>query len=204
MRDCPACKVPLHGYEEVCPSCGTKQYPQKSSRGPYGTNFKPEEPKVNWIPFVLVFVVAGICLIAAMQGTWIGQVMRGENKQPDDPIAQMTTMDARTVIETELNKNLEAAGATAHKLEWKAGGGGETAEGAAPVDARSLDGAVELDVTAKLPGGKEMIPQMVDPIKPYMEKAKIHSLVFNESSSRASRTYNVQIPLSTPDPEAAE
>lgn len=194
MRDCPACRVPLHGYEDVCPSCGTKQYP-KSSSGPrvFGTGFKPEEPKVNWTPFILVFVGIAIFLIMAMQSTWIGQLMRGEHKQPEDPIAQMSTMDARTMVESELNKNLTSVGAKDSKIEWKS----SAQEG----DARSLDGPVEVTVTTKLPD-KEMRKQVVDPVKPYMEKAKIFTLTMNDTASRAHWTYNLQATTSTPEPDA--
>lgn len=200
MRDCPACRVPLHGYEEVCPSCGTKQYPSKSSRGPYGTGFKPEEPKVNWTPFILVFVGVAIFLVVAMQGTWIGQMMRGEHKTPEDPIAQMSTFDARTMVETELNKNLDAVGAKNTKMEWKAGGAAAEG-GAAPVDGRNIDGPVEVAIHTTLPS-KDVRKSVVDPIKPYMEKAKIHTLTMTDSASKATWTYNVQATTSVPEPDA--
>jgi len=161
---------------------------------PYGTAFKPQEPGVNWTPFVLVFIGLMIALVVTMQGGWIGQVMRGENKMPDDPIAKMSTMDARAVLESELNKNLTAVGATKSTMTWK------PTAGTADADGRALDGPVELTINTKLPD-KELRKQVVDPIKPYMEKAKVFSLVMNDSASHANWTYNVQPATSSPDSE---
>lgn len=200
MRDCPACRVPLHGYEEVCPSCGTKQHPTKSSRGPYGTNFKPEEAKINWVPFIVVGLGFVVFFVMAMQSTWLGQVMRGENKVPDDPMAKWTYVDARNTIESELNKNLQAVGASNTKMTWKSNAGG--ADPNAPeADARAVDGPVELTVATKLPN-KELRKQVIDPIKPYMEKGKVYSLTMTDSASHATWTYNLQQTTSPENPNA--
>lgn len=201
MRDCPACRVPLHGYEEVCPSCGTKQFPTRSARGPYGTNFKPQEPTVNWLPFVLVFVGVGIFLLVAMQGTWIGQIMRGENKQPEDPIAKMSYVEARNTIETQLNQGLAAVGATNTKISWHSTSAPAAAPGAAATDDRNVDGPVELTVDTNLPD-KEMRKQVIDPVKPYMEPGKVFSLTMNDAKSRAHWTYNLQATTSPVEPDA--
>lgn len=202
MRDCPACRVPLHGYEDVCPSCGTKQVPSRSSRTPYGTGFKAQEPSVNWMPFVLAFVGIGIVLILGMQGSWIGQVMRGENKPPDDPIAKMSYIDARNFIDAELNKGLQSVGATNTKMTWKATGSAAVADGAQPAatDDRAADAPVELTISTKLPN-KELRKQVIDPIKPYMEPAKVVVLTMNDSASHATWTYNLQAVAAPSDDE---
>jgi hypothetical protein len=196
MRDCPACRVPLHGYEEVCPSCGTKQAPQRGGgRTPYGTGFKPQEPSVNWVPIVLGVVGLGVVLLLAMQGSWIGQVMRGENKQPDDPIAKMSYIDARNYIDAEINKGLQAVGATNTTMVWKSSANAAadpSATGGQPAtDDRALDGPVQLTINTKLPN-KELRKQVIDPIKPYMEPAKVVVLTMNDSASHANWTYNLQ------------
>jgi hypothetical protein len=199
MRDCPACRVPLHGYEDVCPSCGTKQAPTRGGGGRqiYGTGFKPQEPSVNWIPFVLAFLAIGVFIVVAMQGSWIGAVMRGENKQAEDPLAKMSYTDARNAMDAELNKNLTAVGATNTKMTWKATGAAAAtapAEGGAgeqAVDARAIDGPVELDIETKLPN-KELRKQVIDPVKPYMEPAKVMVLQMQDTASHATWTYNLQ------------
>jgi hypothetical protein len=207
MRDCPACRVPLHGYEDVCPSCGTKQVPARGSgRTPYGAGFKAQEPTVNWVPFVLVFVGIGIFIMVAMQGSWIGQMMRGENKQAEDPIAKMSYIDARNYIDAEINKNLQAVGATNTTMTWHATGAGAAvpANGQpAQTDDRAVDGPVELTINTKLPS-KDLRKQVIDPIKPYMEPAKVYTLTMNDSASHANWTYNLQQATSTPSDDEAQ
>jgi hypothetical protein len=196
MRDCPACRVPLHGYEEVCPSCGTKQVAARGGgRTPYGAGFKAQQPSVNWVPFVLVFVGIIIFGVVAMQGSWIGQVMRGENKQADDPIAKMSYIDARNYIDAELNKSLQAVGATNTTMTWHSTGSAAQAVPAngqaGQTDDRAVDGPVELTINTKLPS-KDLRKQVIDPIKPYMEPAKVFTLTMNDSASHANWTYNLQ------------
>lgn len=188
MHDCPGCRVPLHGYEEVCPSCGTRQVVRKG-RGP---TFRPEEKGINWIPIVLVFLVVVVGLFTAIPGSWIGQLM---NKQPEeeDPVAKLTYVEARNILETELNKNLQAVGATG-KLEYKKPGGAE------PVD-RLANEPVELVVDTSLSDGKNQRGAIVDPIKPYMEKAQVMTLTMNDRKSHATWTYTVTPAPSQPEPD---
>ena len=206
MRDCPACRVPLHGYEDVCPSCGTKQAPQRGGgRQIYGTGFKPQEPSVNWVPFVLAFLAIGVFIVVAMQGSWIGQVMRGENKQPEDPLAKMSYIDARNAMDAELNKNLAAVGATNTKISWTLTGAAAadaTGQGAAQkqVDSRAIDAPVELHIETKLPS-KELHTQIIDPVKQYMEPGKVMSLQMQDSASHATWTSNLQKASAPPDEE---
>jgi hypothetical protein len=195
MRDCPACRVPLHGYEEVCPSCGAKQYPQRGggSRMPFGTAFKPEEPKVNMVPFVLAFLAFGIFILGAVNSTWIGQLMRAE-KQPEDPIAKMTYMQARDTLEAELMRGLTTVGAQSPKITWTASG-----IGTGKPEERSHDGAVEVTVDTVF-ADPEQRKQVVEPIKPYMAQAKVYTLNINDAKHRAHWTWNVQQTTSAPDP----
>lgn len=192
MRDCPACRTPLHGYEEVCPSCGAKQYPAKGRSGPYGTGFKPQEPKVNLVPFVVGFVVIIIAVVGAMQSTWIGSLMRGEKREVD-PMEKMTYLEARNAIESQLTQGLTAAGAKG-KLTWQASGGAGTGK----PEERNLDAPVELTVATSL-AQPEMRKSIVDPVKPYMEKAKLFTLTVTDARSHATWTYNMQPGTSPPD-----
>ena len=197
MRDCPACRVPLHGYEEVCPSCGTKQYPQRGGGGrvPYGASWKPDEPKVNVVPFVLVFVGVAAFLLISMQGTWIGQLMR-EGKREPDPLEKMTFLEARSIIDTQLQQNLASVGAKNSKLSWHTPN--SQSQGA---DERNLDTPIELTVDTQLPSA-EVRKQVIDPVKPYFEKAKLFTLTMNDSHSHAHWTYSLQPGTSPVEPDA--
>ncbi|HEY9790792.1 MAG TPA: hypothetical protein V6D22_10360 [Candidatus Obscuribacterales bacterium] len=185
MRDCPACRVPLHGYEEVCPSCGTRQRPTKSA--PYGSGWKPEEPRVNVVPFVLVFLGVVVFLLFAMQGTWIGQLMRQAPVQ-EDPIAKMSFSDARTIIDSKIQENLAAVGAKNSKVTWHNPSSAPQASG--QVDDRAVDAPIELTIDTTLPT-PDVRKQVVDPIKPYMEKAKLYTLSMNDAKSHAHWTYTM-------------
>lgn len=187
MHDCPACRVPLHGYEDVCPSCGTKQVVRRTK----GPTFKPQEKGINWIPIILGFVGIVVVIAMAIPGSWLGHLM---TKPPEvvDPIAQMTYQQARGVIETELAKNLQAVGATG-KLDWKKPGGNEPAD-------KNANEPMELVVETSLPD-KNMRAGIIDPIKPYMEKAQVMTLTMNDAKSHATWTYTVTPGGTAPDPE---
>ncbi len=201
MRDCPACRVPLHGYEEVCPSCGTKQHPQSSRRLPYGAEWRPEEPKVNPVPIILVLLVGVVFLIASAQSTWIGQLMRQGNKEPD-PMDKLTYTDARSAIESTLTQNLTTAGATKTKLTWHLPGATPGAPGAKDQgDPRGVDGPIELTVDTSLPA-PELRKQIVDPAKPYFEKAKLFTLEMNDSRSKHHWTYTMTPGTAPADPDS--
>jgi hypothetical protein len=189
MRDCPACKVPLHGYEEVCPSCGTKQLVSSGGGGrvPYGAQWKPEEPRVNMVPFVLVLLGLVVFVLVAAQGTWIGQLARKEKTEPD-PLEKMTYTEARGVIDSEIQKNLTAVGAKNSKLVWHTPSSAPQANG--QVDDRAVDAPIELNVDTTLPS-PDLRRQVVDPVKPYMEKAKLYTLNMTDTKSHAHWTYTM-------------
>jgi hypothetical protein len=201
MRDCPACRVPLHGYEEVCPSCGTKQLPPAGgggSRVPYGASWKPEEPRVNMVPFVIVFVGVAIFLVIAMQGTWIGGLMRRE-KQAPDPLEKMTYTEARSNIDSEITKGLAAVGAKNTKITWHTPSSAPQTTG--QTDDRAVDAPIELTIDTTLPSA-DLRKQIIDPIKPYMEKAKVFTLNMNDSRSHAHWTYTLTPGAAPTDPNS--
>ena len=172
--------------------------PTRSGRTPYGAEWKPQEPSVNIVPFVLMFVGVAVFFLISMQGTWVGQLMRRGPEQVD-PMDKLTYADARNIIDNELNKNLAAVGAKNSRLTWHA-------PGAAPdpnnqTDPRLVDGPIELTVTTTLPT-PDLRKQVVDPIKPYFEKAKLFSLEMSDTKSHAHWTYNMT-PGATPiEPDA--
>lgn len=190
MHDCPVCRVPLHGHEEVCPSCGTRQVVRRSFSS-YGTKV-PEAPGVNWMPFVITFVVIGVGLFILAQFTWVGQLLR-EGPRQEDPLEKMTYLEARQIIESEISKNLTAVGATG-KFTW---GPAET-----PMD-KNADQPIELSIDTELQDPQQR-HGIIDPIKPYMEKAKITTLTMRDAKSHATWTYQVQpAPSAAAGPEGA-
>ncbi|MBS1990744.1 MAG: hypothetical protein JSS83_09525 [Cyanobacteria bacterium SZAS LIN-3] len=194
MHDCPACKVPLHGYEPTCPACGA---PQKVTRG-YSKLLGDEmkRPKTNPMPFVLVTIVLVAGLVFMGQQSWVGQLLtRGPVKE--DPIAKMTFQEARTLIDTKLNEGFTTAG-VAGTVKWQRAG--------ADVDKLS-PGSIEVTVDAPL-NDPEQHKGIVDPIKDYMAKAEITSLVFNNTKDPKKHqnwTYNVSVaPAATGDAAAPD
>jgi hypothetical protein len=184
MHDCPTCQVPLHGHEEVCPACGTKQYVRKQYRD---FSKLPQEPGVNVIPFVVAVLIVGIIGIIAVQNSWIGQLV---NKAPEkeDPLAKMTVMDARQIIETKISEGLTQAGAKG-KFTWTTSGAPATKAAPQPVD-------LTIDTALSDPNQRRAI---LDPVKEYMEKARIPTLTMNDSKSHATWTYSVSIAPTTPN-----
>ncbi len=190
MHDCPSCRVPLHGYEEVCPSCGTRQVVRKSSKQ-FGSSFRPEQPGINYVPFVVTFLVIGFVILLALPGSWIGKIMT-EGKPKEDPMEKMTYVEARNIIETELTSGLTSLGATA-KLTWNDPGEEK------PVD-KSVDKPVNLTVDTALQDPNARKPIM-EKVKDYMEKAKIPSITMNDSKTHAHWTYNMTPQAVAPSPE---
>jgi hypothetical protein len=191
MHDCPACRTPLHGYEETCPSCGTRQSVRRSSGRVYAPN-KNEQPGVNWIPFILTFLFFGIVLFAAVPNTWLGQLMK-QGPREEDPMEKLSYLDARNIIEQELNKNLAAVGGKG-KFEWVSPGGEAKAD-------KNVDGNIEMRATVKL-SDPESRRSIVDPVKPYMEKAKLWTLTMMDQRSGKQWTYTVSPGRSAEDPNA--
>lgn len=187
MHDCPGCGVPLHGHEESCPRCGTKQIVRRKF---YDVAGIPKEPGFNWILFVAVILVIGIGVLVALQSSWVGELMRQGPKQ-EDPLEKMTYLEARQIIEDEITKGLTLVGAKG-KFAWTAGGN--------PVD-KNLNQLMELTVDTTL-GVPEQRRDIIDPVKKYMEKAQISTLVMNDSKSHATWTYTVMPSASGPSTDS--
>ena len=180
MHDCPRCRVPLHGHEQECPSCGERQYVKPEYRNLY----TQKAPSVNVIPFVVVFVIViGIGIFAA-QSSWIGQVMSHKNESVD-PIDAMTQAQARDTIEAQITQGLTAVGATG-KITYKSEGKDTDKTAASPV---------EMTIDTKLTS-PDQHKAIIEPVKQYMDKARIPTLVMNDAKSHANWTY--QVTLSTP------
>jgi len=190
MHDCPGCRVPLHGYEEVCPSCGTRQAVRRGSNK--FSSFRPEQPGINWMPFVLTFLVVGIVVVLAMSSSWIGKLIT-QGPPPTDPMEKMTYMEARAIIEQELTTGLSSVGATSTKLSWADANDGSPAD-------KNLDKAINLTVDTNLPDANSRKP-IIDKVKDYLEKAKIPTLTMNDSRTHAHWTYNMVAPISPTNQE---
>lgn len=184
MHDCPRCKVPLHGHEEFCPSCGTKQIVRRD----FANIRVPEAPPVNLVPFIVAFVVLVGAGVLAAQSTWIGQLMT-HGAPKEDPMDKITPPQARQMIEQGLTQGLTAVGAPV-KITYTADGKETTAAATTPVN-------MTVDTTLKDPNSRKAI---VDAVKPYMDKALIPVLEMHDSKSRATWTYTVQLP--TPGSQA--
>ncbi len=189
MHDCPGCRVPLHGYEEVCPSCGARQAVRQGSKQ-FGSAFRPEQPGINYIPFVLTFLAVGVVILLALPGSWIGKIVT-EGKPKEDPMEKMTYIEARNIIETELNTGLTAVGATA-KLTWNDPSTSIATD-------KSLDKPANLTVDTALQDPNSRKP-IIEKIKDYMEKAKIPSITMNDSKTHAHWTYNMTPGAVAPNP----
>jgi hypothetical protein len=177
MHDCPTCGVPLHGHEEVCPSCGARQHVR---RGAYHLEPVQKAPGVNMMPVIVIAVVTIGALVFFAQSNWIGELMR-HGPTPEDPMEKITYAQARDIIEQKLNEGLTAVGATG-KFEWKSGD--------APAD-KAVDQQIQLNIETTLsdPNQRKAI---IDPVKEDMEKAKINTLTMNDTKSHATWTYSVQ------------
>jgi hypothetical protein len=189
MHDCPNCRVPLHGHEEVCPSCGARQVVR---RGFSSNRFtKTEKPTVNIVPVVIIVLVLIGGLFVGIQSSWIGQMM---NRGPvqEDPMAKLTYQQARELIQTKITENLTAVGAKG-KFNWTSS--------SVPVD-MNANQPVELNVATRLTD-KEQRHAIIDPIKDYMAKANIPTLTMTDSRSHATWTYTVSAPMSQPSDEDA-
>ncbi|HEY9776701.1 MAG TPA: hypothetical protein V6C81_23260 [Planktothrix sp.] len=174
MHDCPTCKVPLHGHEEVCPSCGTKQY----VRPEYRRANLPPQPGVNPLPIVVAVLVVGVVLVLASSSSWIGQLMTRGPVQ-EDPMAKVTPAQARATIEDQITKGLAAAGAKG-TIKYTAGGAEST---------RDAQGPVEMAVDMKGLKDPNQRHNIFDPIKDYLAPGKITSLTINDVEGKTTRTW---------------
>lgn len=188
MYDCPTCRVPLHGHEEVCPSCGTRQ----AVRSGYRQAKLPPQPGVNPVPFIVFAAIIVVVGLFAFQGSWIGQVLT-KGPPPEDPLAKLSPIQARSMIEDGVTKGLTAAGA---KCTFKYTAGGEPAQKNSP-------GSVELNIDTALkdPNARHSI---FDPIKDYMGPAKISTMTVNSVVGRETRTWTYAASTMSPSPDTSD
>jgi hypothetical protein len=185
MHDCPGCRVPLHGYEEVCPSCGMKQVVRKRKQV---SSFNPVIPGINWMPIVLSIVGVFIVLLLALPTSWIGRLAK-EGAPQADPLEKMTYQEARNIVEQELMNGLAAVGGSP-KLTWgDLAAAANPAPGASPPD-KTLDMPLNLTVEVTLADPNTRKPVM-DKVKDYLEKARIPTVTMVDSKSHARWTYNM-------------
>jgi len=179
MHDCPTCKVPLHGHEAVCPSCGTKQRVKLGSSKLFGGEEVQRKPPVNFMPFLAVGVIV-LCIAGyLLKDSWIAQLI---NRPPqiEDPIAKMTFLDARNLIESKVTEGVTAVGGKT-TFKWQRAG--------ADVD-KASEGPVEVEAQVELKEANQHTA-IVDPVKPYFEKAGITSFTMKDEKLHATWTSSV-------------
>lgn len=188
MHDCPRCQVPLHGHEQYCPSCGTKQYVRPEFKSFLSDGERPFNP----LPWALAAVALGFGVMIAAQNSWIGQVM---NRGPvqEDPMRTMPVQTARQTIEQQLNANLAAVGAKG-KITWMSG--------EKTVDI-TFPESVELTIDTSLRDPQQR-RSVVDPVKQYMYPGKISTITMNDSRSHATWTYSMAPMLGDDKPEVED
>src|SRR6516162_1505848 len=157
MHDCPRCQVPLHGHEQYCPSCGTRQYVRPEFR----SFLSDGERGFNPLPWAFAAVVLGFVVIFAAQNSWIGQVMK-RGPVVEDPLRSMSPQTARQTLEQQVVANLASVGAKG-KLTWMAG---------EKVVDRNFPETVELTIDTELHDAQQR-RMVVDPVKQLMNPGKI-------------------------------
>lgn len=197
MYDCPACRVPLHGFEEVCPSCGTKQKVRitegggKRSSALFAGQQKAKGP--NYMPVLVIILIGGILVFWLAQSSWVGQVMRRGPVQ-EDPLEKITPMQARQMVASKINESLTAIGAKGTVTWAQHGGGG-------PADI-NFNGPVEITVETQL-SDPQLRFQIMDPVKDLMYKAQVLSIVVKDTKKNATWTRNVSMPAASQQGESA-
>lgn len=181
MHPCPACKVPLHGHEESCPSCGARQ----TVRAEYRGSKLPPPPGVNPVPIVIAVVILIGVGIMALQSSWVGELLTKGVPKPD-PLTVMAPIDARNHLESGLQQNLSAAGAPC-KITYTSGGQPAT---------KMTNGILEMNVETKLanPNARR---QIIDPVTQFMGPGKVSTLVVKDEKSHHEWTYNATMPDTT-------
>jgi len=127
----------------------------------FGGESAAQKPTMNLMPFAVVGLVTLGIAGYLLKDSWVGQLLT-RPPQVEDPIAKMTYLDARNLVESKITEGVAATGGkTAFK--WKRGG--------ADVD-KASEGAVEAEAEVNL-ADPNTHTAIVDPVKPYFEKAGI-------------------------------
>ena len=166
----------MHGHEEVCPSCGTKQYVKPEFR----RSNLPPPPGVNPLPFVVFALILAIIAVAALRGSWIFQAFT--NPVKEDPLAKMAPVDARSAIETQISTGLAAIGA---KATFKYTSGEQPA-------AKNTAGPIQLTVETSIKDPNQR-KGIIDPIKDYMQPAQMTTLTVNDGPHHRTWTYTAAL-----------
>lgn len=185
MHDCPRCGVPLHGWEQKCPSCDT---PQVVSGRNWEFLESVPQAKSNPVPIIVALVLVGIAVALLIKTTWVGQLIT-RGPETVDPLSKLSCQDARKIIQDKLTEGLTQAGARG-KFEWTTNGT------ATDINCPS---SVQLNVTTRLANPK-VHDSIVDPVKDYMDKAQVGVLTMNDTASHATWTYTLGITPSAPQP----
>ncbi len=175
MHDCPRCKVPLHGYEKVCPACGTPQY--VSSAYEYDDNTFAR-PKNNSLPIIVVasLLLFGLCGYFVIQYTWVGQLIKGNKDEPK----VLTTLESRNKIMETLDQDFKNI-----NVQYKCKCLSQDKE--VPL---TTDQDINLSIEAKL-ANKSQKDGIVPSLKPFLQTAKISTIVIKDTKTQASWTYTI-------------
>jgi hypothetical protein len=185
MHDCPRCGVPLHGYEQRCPSCDT---PQVVTSKKWGFLDPVPQAKVNPAPIIVALLLVVLSLALLAKTTWVGQLLT-RGPEPEDPMAKLTCTDARKIIQDKLTEGLAQVGAKG-RFTWTSNGN--------PADINSTE-AIQLSVATRLSNPK-VHESIVTPVKDYMDKAQVSVLTMTDSASHATWTYTLGVTPSAPQP----
>lgn len=191
MHDCPSCRVPLHGHEAVCPSCGAKQRVKLGSSKLFGGE-QIQKPTINLMPFVAAGIIAIGVAGWMLKDSWIAQLINRPPQQ-EDPIAKLSFIEARNLIETKVTEGVAAVGGKT-VFKWQRAG--------AEVE-KTSEGPVEVEATVELKAPEER-KAIIDPVKEYFEKAGITQLVVKDDKLHATWTYSVSKPVEGAAPAAPE
>lgn len=187
MHDCPVCKVPLHGHEAVCPSCGTKQRARTMGTSKLFGGDEVKKPPVNPMPFVVAVLLVLAVAAYLLKDSWIAQLMNRPPQQ-EDPMAKLTFLEARNVVESKITEGVTALGGKT-TFKWQRNG--------ADVD-KASEGPVEVAVEVELKEAEQR-KAIVDPVKDYFEKAQIKTLTMTDAKLHATWTYQVSAPAPAAD-----
>ncbi len=108
--------------------------------------------------------------------------------EPQDPLGGVNQMQARQVIQQRITEGLTAVGAKG-KFSWTVAG--------QPGDMNSPS-PIELTVDTSL-SDKNARHQIINPIKDYMERAKVPTLTMNDAKSHSTWTYTCSLPAPSAD-----
>jgi hypothetical protein len=147
---------------------------------------------VNPLPFIAAIIIVVGAIALASQQSWIGQLLTKGPAQ-EDPMANVSPLQARTEIETQIQKGLTVVGAKG-TFKYTAGGADST---------KNAPGAVELAVDIKGLKDPNQRHAIFDPCKDYMGPGKVTTMTINDVEGKTTRTWTYTCPLQTTRPDDA-